>query len=104
MFIRSIVAHYDIIAGVDYVSGPYTVTFPAGVTKVSFNVDIIDDAILENNETFELSINSNTLLDRVIINNPSKVTVTIVDNDGKLIINMMIYVILFTNFAISYKH
>ena len=85
MFIRSIVIHYSIIGGVDYVSGPYTVKFPAGVTKGSFNVDIIDDGILENNETFELSINSSTLPSSVNINNPSKLTVTIVDNDGKLL-------------------
>ena len=86
MFIRSIVAHCGIIGGDDYVSGPYTVTFPAGVIRVSFNVDIIDDAILESNETFELSINSNTLPNHVNINNPSKIIVTIVDNDGKLLL------------------
>ena len=83
MFIRSIVIHYGITGGDDYVSGPYTVTFPAEVVKRSFNVDIKDDRILESNEMFKLSINSNTLPNRVNISNPSKVTVTIADNDGK---------------------
>ena len=56
------------------------------MTRVSFDVNIIDDRILENNETFDLSINSNTLPNRVNIDNPSKATMTIVDNDGKLLL------------------
>jgi len=36
--------------GADYDSGLYTVTFPAGVTSVSFNVPIIDDEELEKRE------------------------------------------------------
>ena len=78
--------HYGVIGGVDYVSGPYTVTFPAGMTEVSFSVGITDDNILESNERFQLSINSSSLPNRVTIGNPSEVTVTIVDNDRKLLI------------------
>ena len=41
---------------VDYDSGLYTVTFPAGVTSVSFNVPIIDDEELEKREMFRIII------------------------------------------------
>ena len=56
------------------------------MTEVSFNVTIMDDNILESNETFQLSINSSSLPNRVTVDNPSVVTVTIVDNDCKLLI------------------
>ena len=56
------------------------------MTEVSFNVTIMDDNILESNETFQLSINSSSLPNRVTVDNPSVVTVTIVDNDRKLLI------------------
>ena len=78
--------HYGIIGGVDYVSGPYPVTFTAGVTKVSLDVDIINDIVLEGDEVFQLSIDSITPPNhRVTVNNPSVVNVTIVDNDRKLL-------------------
>jgi len=73
-----------LIGGKDYVAGPYAVTFPAGETKVSFNVDIAGDRILEINETFQLIINSITLPNGVTVSDPSVVTVTIVDNDGMM--------------------
>ena len=41
----------------DYTSGPYTVTFPAGQPIAIFNVPIIDDMILEGDENFMLTIN-----------------------------------------------
>ena len=69
--------------GVDYVSGPYTVKFSARMTEVLFNVTIMDDNILESNETFQLSITSSSLPNRVTVNNLSVVNVTIVDNDRK---------------------
>ena len=67
----------------DYTSGPYSVTFPAGVTSVLFNISINDDNIVEDNETFMLTINS-SLATGVMVGNPSQATMTIVDNDGKL--------------------
>ena len=56
------------------------------MTEVSLNVTIINDVLLENNETFQLSINSSSLPNRVTVDNPSVATVTIVDNDSKLIL------------------
>ena len=70
--------------GVDYVSGPYNVTFPAGMTSTMLDLLITGDFILERDEQFLLTI-SNSLPDRVLLGNPRQTTVTIVDNDGKLI-------------------
>ena len=67
----------------DYDSGPYTVTFPAGQTTATFNVPINDDNILED-ENFMLTINSYSLPDGVTHGTPNEATVTIVDDDGKI--------------------
>jgi len=66
--------------GVDYDSGPYDVTFPAGVTMMSFDVPINDDNICEEAEDFTLTIN---LSNGLTFGNPSGATVTIVDDEGK---------------------
>ena len=66
-----------------YISGPYSVTFLAGVTSVPFNISINDDNVFEENENFTLTINS-SLPTGVMIGNPGQATVTIVDNDSKL--------------------
>ena len=56
------------------------------MTKVSLDVNIISDIVLEGDEVFQLSIDSITPSNhRVTVNNPSVVTVTIVDNDRKLL-------------------
>ena len=67
----------------DYTSGPYTVTIPAGSTTATFDVPITDDMILEELENFMLTINS-SLPDGVTRGTPSEATVTIVDDDCKL--------------------
>ena len=64
----------------DYTSGTYTVTFPAGQTTATFNVQINDDNVLEGNENFMLTINS-SLPDGVTRGTPSEATVIIMDND-----------------------
>ena len=66
----------------DYTSGPYTVTFPAGQTTATFNVPITDDMILEGIENFMLTINQ-TLPTNVTRGTPNEATVTIYE-DGKL--------------------
>ena len=63
--------------GVDYDSGPYTVTFPAGVTRVPFDVPINDDNVLEDDESFTLGIDPSSLPDDVTRGNPGSATVTI---------------------------
>ena len=69
--------------GVDYDSGPYTVTIPAGDIRMSFNVPINDDNILEDDEDFTLTIMRGTLPDGITRGNPGSATVNILDNDRK---------------------
>ena len=69
--------------GVDYDSGPYTVTFSAGQTRAPFNISINDDDIFEMNENFVLTINESSLPSGIAVNTPNETIVTIVDDDGK---------------------
>ena len=67
----------------DYNSGPFTVKFSAGMTRVPFNVSIHEDDILEGNETFNLiMIIDSSLLSSKVNTANVQTTVTIVDNDG----------------------
>ena len=68
----------------DYSSGPYSVTFFAGQTTATFDIQINDDNILEYNENFTLTINSSLSLSTIIIGTSSEATVIIVDDDRKL--------------------
>ena len=67
----------------DYTSGPYTVTFPAGVTLATFSIAIIDDNTLEYSENFILTINSYSLPSNVTIGSPGEATVTVINDDCK---------------------
>ena len=69
--------------GVDYNSGPYPVQFNGGVTNISFTVPVINDNILEADETFQLSINVLSLPNNVTVGGQGQTTVTILANDGK---------------------
>ena len=69
--------------GVDYDSGPYTVTFTAGQTSVPFDVAIHDDNISENTEMFTLTIDSSTLPNRVTVGDPDQSVVNILDSDSE---------------------
>ena len=69
--------------GVDYVSGPYPVIFPAGQITAVLSIPIINDSKLEGNENFVVSIYTLSLPDRVFATNPDESTVIIVDDDGK---------------------
>ena len=61
----------------------YTVIFSAGVNSSQLNIVINDDNILEDDETFNLTINQSSLSDGVAVVDPSQVTVIIVDDDGE---------------------
>ena len=65
----------------DYTSGPYTVTFPAGVTMIAFDVPVTDDMIFEVDENFMLTINGTSLATGITCEIPGQATVTIVDNE-----------------------
>ena len=60
----------------------YEFSFPANQTSIAVNVSIIDDDLMEANESFFLRISAkfNSL---VKFGDPYNVSVTIVDNDGK---------------------
>ena len=60
-------------------------TFPIGLTAVSFDIVINDDEILENNETFIVSINSIT--NEHMVDTPGLTTITIVDTSSEILIN-----------------
>ena len=69
--------------GNDYNSGPYYVTFPAGEVNVSFNITIIiNDVVLEDNETFNLTIKEVSLPENVTLGKIDITQVTIVNNGG----------------------
>ena len=69
--------------GVDYNSGSYSIQFNIGVTKASFNISINDDNIMEGNESFSLSINTQSLSNEVTVGDHGQTTVTILPNDRK---------------------
>ena len=68
----------------DYDSGPYTVTFPSGVTNVSFDIMISDNNQPESDETFYLIINSFSLPHNITITDLGQAIVIILDDDCKL--------------------
>ena len=67
----------------DYTSGPYIVTIPAGQTTATFDIPIPDDMILEGDENFMLTINETSLPTGVTRGTPGEARVTIVDDDCK---------------------
>ena len=79
----------------DYTSGPYTVTFPAGQTTATFNVPINDDDVIEGAENFMLTIDSSSLPTGLTVGDPGQVTVTIIE-EGK---EVYTFVPLYTNTA-----
>ena len=67
----------------DYTMGLYNVTFPANVTTQLLDISVCDDKVFESNESFTISIVSNSLPDNVMDGNLSQATITIVDDDCK---------------------
>ena len=61
--------------GMDYDSGPYNVTFPAGVTRVSFNVSLFPAA--KDKVRFKLAIVKGLLPDYVTRGIPGITKVTV---------------------------
>ena len=55
---------------------------PTGQINVKFDVTIMEDNVVENDETINLAITSNMLPNRITLGNPGRTVVTIMDNDG----------------------
>ena len=69
---------------VDYGSGTYIVTIPAGAANKTFEIKINNDDILEGNETFALAINISSLPNCITLANPNETTVIILEDDGNV--------------------
>ena len=65
----------------DYISRSFTVQFNVGVTYVPITVPIINDNIMELNETFHLNINASSLPSTITAMGPAMCTVIILEND-----------------------
>ena len=68
----------------DYTMGLYNVTFPANVIVGVIDIPICDDVVLEEDESFNVSIVSQSLVDNVTIGSVDEATVIIADDDRKL--------------------
>ena len=76
------------MTGEDYTTGPYYVTFNAGVKRASFVIGITNDNVFEGLEYFTLTLKSTALLHSksvlVIYGTRSQSTVLITDErDGE---------------------
>jgi uncharacterized repeat protein (TIGR01451 family)/uncharacterized delta-60 repeat protein len=71
-------------AGADYVATSGNLTFTNGETTKTFNVQIIDDTLIEGNETVLLSLSG--VFGQASLQTPSAAVLTIIDNDGSLIV------------------
>jgi hypothetical protein len=67
-------------ARLDYTGGPGTVTFAAGQTSATFTVAILDDAFVEGNQTFTVSLHSPT--GGATLGAQTAAAVTVLDNDA----------------------
>ena len=67
-------------AGSDYTGTFGTVAFAPGETQKTINVAISDDALIEGDETFKITLSNPSV--GAMLGSPSSATITIVDNDG----------------------
>jgi len=68
-------------AGSDYTSTSGTLTFNGGVTSQTFTVPILQDSLVEGNETFNVALSSAT--GGGTLGSPSSAVVTIVDDEQR---------------------
>lgn len=61
----------------------YTVSFPAGFDRQSFDVNIVSDDILESDETFLLDITIMMLPNGIVVGDPASAEVTIIETTGE---------------------
>ena len=71
--------------GVDYVSWSATVTVPAFYTQLTWGIEVVDDSLVEDNETFRLNIEwADTMLTKYTALPAVTAVGTITDDDGDL--------------------
>ena len=84
---RSLILSFtSLTGGSDYSGVSFSVTFPAGVNAMSFNVPIINDNIAELAESFtlDLEIPAASAAMGVMKGSPDTATVNIMDDEGEL--------------------
>ena len=74
---------YATSAGQDYTAVTGTLTFAAGQNLATFTVPILDDSLVEGNETFNITLSNPT--DGLLLGTPTTAVVTIVDNDSQVL-------------------
>ena len=67
----------------DYVPGPYNITFIAGNISDKVVILILEDSTIERDENFTLTINESSLPSSVSVGDPAQARVTIVEDSGK---------------------
>ena len=72
------------LGGLDYVEAATQLTFSAGNIRACVDIPITDDSISEPVETFTISLDPVSFAEGITIT-PSTASVTIIDNDGKRI-------------------
>ena len=72
---------FHLTGGVDYESGPYTVTFTAGQQYAALIVSTMDDNTTELSEYFSVMISSTDQPRAAEIGSPNMTFITIEDND-----------------------
>ena len=85
----SLILLYIHTAGSDFTAVAEDLTFTATNTRRCVDVDIAEDLIVENDETVILSASSTSLPTGVSIGN-GMFTVTITDDDGEQIIQVLV--------------
>lgn len=70
------------VASLDYSGGTFIYTFNAGEDRVCRDIEILDDAISEAPEEFEITLSTDD--GAVVEVDPGTAVVEITDNDGKI--------------------
>nr|WP_321405449.1 Ig-like domain-containing protein [uncultured Carboxylicivirga sp.] len=65
---------------IDYIAVPLSVTLPANSNNTSINIEVLEDIIVEENETVIVTLDG-TDNSRITVGSTSQATVTITDND-----------------------
>ena len=68
----------------DYMFGPHNITILAGDTVGLLDITIINDNVVEETESFNLTINATFLPEGIFTGNPNSTIVNILDSDGTL--------------------
>ena len=65
--------------------GPFTVTIPAAeMGRASLSIEIFSDDVLEDDESFSLTISSSSLPSNIAAGELDQVVITIEDDSGKI--------------------